>query len=276
VRENLLPGGVATRDGLHKGFVFRPLTGEVELMLSEWHGSNMPDAVSHCLSTALDEVGGKKANLECMAALSVGDRHHLMRRLQILLDGDSGWYSASCSQCHSDFDFQLNLSQLPVKAAGEGYPFVDVATSAGRCRFRVPNGSDQSALAQYSDGEQACAELLRRCLVSVDGVQTDTSIVFSVADKEKIEIALDAVAPDIGCEISVACVTCHANNSVALNPYAFIGKASQHIIPEIHKIAWYYHWGEDEILRMPRQRRRRYLDMIDVSRGVGNSPPDGH
>ncbi len=276
MRDNLLPGGIAAENGLHRGFLFSPLTGQIELTLAESSACrSMPDAVTQCLSAALDEIGGQSADVNNVAALSVGDRQHLMRRLQIMLDGDAGWYSATCTKCHTDFDFQLQLSQLPVKTAGEGYPFVDVQTSVGMCRFRVPDGSDQSALSWLVDEEQNCAELLRRCLLSIDGGQASEDIVFSAHDRATIEAALEAVVPEICCEIGVSCLACQADNMVALNPYALIGKSSAQIIPEIHKIAWYYHWGEDEILRMPRQRRQRYLDMIDASRGIGDISPGG-
>jgi hypothetical protein len=31
---------------------------------------------------------------------------------------------------------------------------------------------------------------------------------------------------------------------------------------EVHLLAWYYHWGESEILGMSGRRRRRYLALI--------------
>ncbi|MDX8391054.1 MAG: hypothetical protein R8K53_00545 [Mariprofundaceae bacterium] len=274
--ENLLPGGLASEHGLHRNFTFSPLTGEVELILAECANSeHMPDAVTQCLSAALDDIGGQQADANRVAALSVGDRQHLMRHLQILLHGDAVWYSATCTQCHADFDFQLELSQLPVKTAGQGYPFAEVATSAGLCRFRIPTGRDQSALSGFADEEQACVELLHRCLLCVDGEKAAEGIVFSTDDREAIESALEEIAPDIGCEISVCCLACKTENRVALNPYACIGKSGQQIIPEVHKLAWYYHWGEAEILAMPSQRRQHYLNMIDAARGIGDGSPGG-
>ena len=276
MREGLLPGGIPDGGKLRRSFGFSALTGEVELALWESSDSdNMPEAVTRCLTAVLEEIGGQPANMKRVSELSVGDRQHLMRRLQILLDGDQGWYSTTCAACHAEFDFQVQLSQLPIKEAGKGYPFADVTTSMGECRFRVPNGRDQSALSGLADEEQACAALLRRCLVSVNGESPNKAIIFSIADHDAIEAALEVVAPEIGCEISVSCIECQTENIVNLDPYACIGKSSRQIVQDIHKIAWHYHWGEDEILRMPRNRRQWYLDMIDAARGLGGGVAGG-
>jgi len=276
VQDGLLPGGIAVNESLNKDFAFAPLTGAIELALAESANSrNMPDAVTRCLNAALQELGGESSNTKRVATLSVGDRHHLMRQLQILLDGDCSWYSATCTQCHADFDFQLTLSQLPIKPAGTGYPFVDIPTSAGNCRFRVPNGSDQSSLAQRADEERLLTDLLQRCLISVDGQSTHKTIEFSSEEQQRIESALENMAPEIGCEISVCCIECQSSNTVTINPYACIAKSRQGILPDIHKLAWYYHWSEHEILHMPKQRRQMYLDMIDVSRAIGDASQGG-
>jgi len=269
VRQALLPGGVPVDGELCRSFAFAPLTGEIELSLGEnADHSSMPDAVTQSLSAALSDIGGQPVDVNMASELSIGDRQFLMRRLQILMVGDEGWYSSTCTQCHTMFDFQLELSQLPVKKAGEGYPFTDVTTSAGRCRFRLPNGRDQSALSSLNSEEQAYSELLQRCLVSINGRKTENRVAFTAIDMETIEAALEAVAPEIGCEISVSCIACQTDNIVAINPYACIGMLSHQIIPEIHKIASNYHWSEKAILGMSRQRRHMYLDMIDAARGM--------
>jgi hypothetical protein len=34
------------------------------------------------------------------------------------------------------------------------------------------------------------------------------------------------------------------------------------LFEEIHHLAYHYHWGEQEILAMPRSRRRQYLSIL--------------
>jgi len=267
--EGVLPGGIHGQHGLLRDFAFHPLTGQLEVALEEGAcDNNMPESVSVCLLASLKHIGDVSVDLELVAGLSVGDRQYLMRQLDALLEGRIRWYSADCTQCKETFDFQLDLLHLPVKAAGDGYPFAEVNTSQGRCRFRVPTGADQVAISGLSSGEGECTTLLERCLVSVDGEPPVEAIIFSDRDVVAIDVALEAVAPEVCCNIAVSCPHCGSENEVSLNPYAFVGRSSGRLLSEVHKLAWYYHWGEEEILRMPRARRQRYLEMIDTIRGI--------
>ena len=106
-------------------------------------------------------------------------------------------------------------------------------------------------------------------------MEADEEVEFSEPDRKVIEDALEAVAPEVGCEVSITCVACGASNPVSVNPYALIGTRAQDILSDIHKLASHYHWGEQEILMMPRQRRFQYLDMIDAARGISSEFPSG-
>ncbi len=65
------------------------------------------------------------------------------------------------------------------------------------------------------------------------------------------------------------CPECGAANNVDLDPYRVLARSSDELLRQVHQIATHYHWGEAEILAMPRMRRQRYLDLIDRDRGMG-------
>jgi len=52
----------------------------------------------------------------------------------------------------------------------------------------------------------------------------------------------------------------------------FVSSQIGNIYTDIHTLAWYYHWGEEEILNMPRSRRQQYLALIDRARGLHRQP----
>jgi len=267
--EQFLPGGVVGKHGIDRSFSFKPLTGEIELNLAESiDQKNLPDAVTYGLCAALEQVGGIPVQTELIGRLSVGDRQFLMRKLNLCFGHDANWYSASCCHCHVDFDFYVELSSLPVKEAGEGYPFAEVETSLGRCYFRIPNGEDQRVLSHLDGQEDACAALIRRCLISIDNVSDIQEIEFSDSDKQQIEARLEVVAPEVGCEVQVACMECGFENTVALNSYTFINHSAKQVLADIHKIAAYYHWSEKDILTIPIERRNQYLGMINQARSM--------
>ncbi len=90
-----------------------------------------------------------------------------MRELARRLGQIGGWFSTQCKQCQEPFDFELDLSQLPVKEA-DNSPYIEVAQADRRLRFRLPNGEDQKGLLAFSDERQAQRWLLLRCLLDPD------------------------------------------------------------------------------------------------------------
>ncbi|MDQ6966578.1 MAG: hypothetical protein Q9M23_06620, partial [Mariprofundaceae bacterium] len=185
---------------------------------------------------------------------------------------DTHWLTAGCRKCDAEFDFHVELSKLPVKPAGGGYPVVESRIKSGLCRFRIPTGADQEAIASLHDQGEACTTLLNLCLIDIDGNSPPAvGIAFDADEQVLIDTAMDAVAPEMAMEIQTSCPECGAENVVSLDPYAFLGRVAD-IYADIHTLAWYYHWGEEEILAMPRARRQEYLALIDQARGMQRQP----
>jgi len=268
--EMLLPGGIGDAQGLRRDFAFKPLTGGVELAMAECSmgGTAQPVLVTGLLSAVLEHIGGRPAGRDDAANLCVGDRQYLMLRLAAYLGRDSGWLTAACRSCDARFDFFVELSKLPVKATGDGYPLLEVPTANGLCAFRLPTGSDQEVIATLSDDKQALGLLLNRCLMTVGGKTPQAGISFSVDDMASIEAAMEAIAPEVPAEVLALCPECAAENIVPLDPCAFVTRQLGGILTEIHTLASCYHWGEEEILSMPRGRRQQYLALIDRARGM--------
>lgn len=263
-----LPGGLPESGALRTDFAFKGINGQLELMLAERNALlSLPEQVTQVLVQALDHLAGKKPKRERVAALCVGDRQFLMRQLAIALGYDSQWMNADCHACGERFDFQIQLSQLPTKAAGEGFPEFKVQTSKGKLCLRLPTGDDQVAIAHISDAQEARRVLLERCLISRNGRAVRKYPELDEDDLQQIDDAMEALAPEPVTQLGANCPTCGKPNLIALEPYELLNKKPADIFAEIHTLAWYYHWSEAEILAMPKERRNRYLALIDRSRG---------
>lgn len=273
-----LPGGIM-RDGVRRReFAFRPLTGAVELALDEAAEADvpLPARVTAVLSATMEHVGGEDPLPATVAGLSVADRQYLMGRLALGLGRGDTWLTVACDRCGERFDFAVNYGELPVKAAGEGYPFATVETSLGPCRFRVPTGIDQEFLAGIDNDAEALRVLVSCCLTDFPGQKgkgmcprDDGAGTFSPDDVARIEAALEAVAPEMAVSVQAACPDCGSLHLIDVDPYGVLHQyAGGSLLQEIHTIAATYHWGEAEILALPRERRRRYLELIDRARGM--------
>jgi ribosomal protein S27AE len=260
----MMPGGLWRHGECRRDWSFRTLTGEVELSILEAGRDrrSIPQRVTAVLTAALAELGGAAAQPDVVRALSVADRQYLMRRLAVEIGIEESWIAARCPRCGAGFDIPIRHSELPVKPAGEGYPFATVETSLGPVRFRVPDGADQEAVAGIEDPRKAWRALAARCVAqSLSGELSDE-------DLDRAEAALEAVAPEVVTRAQAACPDCGKPAEVHLDPYVCLGAADSGLFLDVHALASAYHWSEREILAMPRERRRLYLSLVDQSRGV--------
>jgi hypothetical protein len=265
-----LPGGLWRDGARRRGFAFRPLTGEIELAVAEaGRAPNPPAAVTSVLAAALAEVGGERATPEVVRELPVGDRQFLMRQLAAGLGCDGVWLSAPCGACGATFDLYVKQTALPVKEAGESYPFATAETGRGRRRLRVPSGADQEAIAGLDDRE-AVTELLRRCLDQDEEAEEAVGAMDAMerTDIAALDAALEAASPEVGLGVLATCPDCGAEQEVTIDPYLCLTQVGDSLFGEVHALAMAYHWPEPAILALPAHRRRLYFQWIDRTRGM--------
>ena len=261
----MLPGGLWQKGERLRDWSFAPLMGAVELAVAEAARGvgGLPQRITAVLSAALGELGGCEASPEAVRSLCVADRQFLMRQLAVMLGTEEEWLSASCKRCGSTFDVPLRPLELPIKPAAESYPFTEVETSLGRLRLRVPTGADQEAIARIADPAEARRTLARRCRV-----EPVAEARLQESDLDRIETALEEVAPELVTRVQVTCIDCGSLNELFLDPYACLSRAGTEIYSDIHVLASIYHWSEREILGLPRERRQLYIALVDRTRGM--------
>ncbi len=264
-----LPGGVLLNGELWRTFAFKPVSGDVELAVAEAASGSatVPSRVTAVLTAALEHVGGEAPTWRRLHGLSVGDRQFLVRHLSAHLGVDGIWLSARCAACEGMFDFFIQQSALPAKPAGEGYPFAEVDTSVGKCCLRVPTGADQEAVAEITDEEDSIRVLVRRLVMKPEPDAGDFDA-FTEEDLHVIEAALEAVAPEVATEAQVVCPECGQVNRISVDPCVCLDIGGKTLFSEIHLLASTYHWGESEILALPRARRHKYLQLVDRASGM--------
>jgi hypothetical protein len=253
-----LPGGIIRDGERRRDFAFRAVDGALEAALAEAVlDTNVPRAVTSALAAALVEVGGVPATDDVVRDLAVGDRQFLMRQLSVHLGCSQVWLKAACDACGESFDFPVSQAELPVKDAGDGFPFA----AAGRLRVRVPTGADQEAIAGIADDALAMHALFARCRVEGPENPADDEIAAA-------EAALEAASPEVALAALARCPACDASNRIYVDPYLGIRSHGDELFEEVYRIAANCHWSEAEILALPRARRHLYLRLIDRSRGL--------
>ncbi|MHA7879033.1 MAG: hypothetical protein ACX931_04530 [Saccharospirillum sp.] len=266
----VLPGGILRAGQRQRNCRLAAPNGRLALALTDSLAAEAshPHWVSEALLLIIDELAGQVPTLADVDALSVADRQWLaiQWRLQTAADPNRPtWFSADCQACTARYDFSLHWQEIPLKPAGEGYPFAEVPLSLGDARFRVPDGLLQHRLAGVTDtldARRACAEAL---WLTLDGKPPSHQAIrdLTESDLDAIEAALEAVSPELGLTLTTQCPECGSEQSVSVDPYCGLAYPADDLLTDIHRLACHYHWSETAILALPDQRRRQYLQLID-------------
>jgi len=266
-----LPGGFLHKNRIHRQAIFRQICGEMELFFQESNRKkdSIPCYVTGILAAALDKIGGIHADPSVVSQLCVADRQYLMLQIASMLEGDVFWILSSCSSCKSDFDICMKRSDFPVTEAGHGYPFATVKLDGAELTCRIPVGQDQEKIEHLAD-DDALHLLLEHCIEKVNGEEPEKGFVDSLtpADIGRIEDVLDDISPSVTTSLLTRCPECDAEQVIELDPYTLPVTETDNFFQEIHTLAMAYHWSEQDIMALPRSRRRTYLNLIDRSRGM--------
>jgi len=266
-----LPGGVERNGTVFRDAVLAPLNGYLERAISEELAAadNLPKGVSSVLTVALQSIGGVEVDLETVTTLSVADRQYIMMRLAQMVDGDILWLRGCCTHCSAFFDISLNRSTLPVREAGASYPRVKLECAGYDIELRVPTGGDQASIAELEDNV-ALQALLRACFIHIEPEVSVEHFIkeLNADDIEGIESALEITSPAVCTNIVTHCPECNTEQVLYFDPYGIEVLETEALYSQIHTLAYYYHWSESDILKLPRSRRHRYLHYIDTTRGV--------
>ncbi len=262
-----LIGGIEVDGALRRDVALRSLTGAAELMLAELGPAELsqPEKVTRFLSETVASVGGQPVDA---TTLSVGDRQHLVRQIGVCLGVDLVWLSGECTACGETFEIPVRQAVMPTKQAGDGFPAFDCKIEGTAVQVRTPTGADQAAIAGLDD--QAAGSALLDLLVTVP-----SDVDLSEDQRAQLEQTIEDLSPEVALEVSTSCPECEEDLKVYVDPYLTLTEAGQSILDEIHVLASRYHWAEDDILALPRARRRAYLALIDRDRGMSQHPdPD--
>ena len=256
---------------LHRLAWFHPLTGAIELAIEEAKDSfeSYPFLTTNVLSAAVASIGDIETTPDIIRSLSITDRQYIMLHLTVLIEGNIRWFKHTCESCRNLFDLSVNWLELPVYEPAGAYPEFEIDINGKTALIRIPDGSIAEKLAKISDNRTAINTLLLNSVLLLDGQPFGQKQLEKLekADILKIENALEEHSPAITDQIAGLCPFCQTKAVINLDFSAGLNQ-SFNILQDINKIALYYHWSENEIAKLPRKRRHKYLKMIDESRGM--------
>lgn len=246
----------------------RSLTGADELLVQEAVAASAARAaITTRLLGACLTAGGEAV----ARAMPVGKRQALLLRLRRGAFGERIEAVVACPECRETLDLDLRTSELLTTPDDRAPTLFEAAVEArgASCRavLRPVTGADQEAV--LGDPDPALA-LLRRCVV---GLVRDDGVAWPVDEiSDELARALDEALrrADPGAEIhlELVCPACRHGFAAPFDPaaqlFAELAAEADLLLGEVAAIAKAFHWREQDILALPRGRRRAYATVAAV------------
>jgi hypothetical protein len=161
---------------------------------------------------------------------------------------------AACPACGERLEAEVSVAAILSAAAAAEPPALEVG--GRRVTLRWPTVGDLEAAASTGAPEPARRELARRCLGA------DAAPEGELADA--VSAALEAADPHLAVRLALRCPACETSFEAAVDVAAHVWAAldwrAHRVLSEVAELAAAYGWTEDEVLRLPRARRRAYAE----------------
>ncbi|MFI2508909.1 hypothetical protein [Streptomyces sp. NPDC018972] len=269
---------------MHRQFELTAMTGREEELLVRGNtesASIVTDVLSRCLRT-LGTIS--PVTPEVVRGMLVADRHFLLLQLRRAAFGDLVRGSLLCPwpDCGRRVSLEFSLAHVPVEEASRRAPVHSMTLSAealgdgeaacAEVHFRLPDGSDQEELSGLlaENEARALTLLLSRCITRIGpygppGEQRLAAL--SPQARAEIEERMERLAPKVEQTVETECAECARTFLVPFDVQRFffgdLRADAALLYREVHHLAFHYHWSEREIMDMPRDKRRTYIDLLD-------------
>src|SRR6185437_9682311 len=228
-------------------------------------GADDPSLALELIGRVAQAVGGEAVRWQ---DLPICDLDALLLRIRQMVFGDLIRADVACSAagCGKRIDIAFGIDRYLEHHSPRSARNAIQAPEGGWMRlggeidFRLPTGADQMALRFHPDPYR---ELIRRCIRPSN---------ISASLIRRVERTMETLAPSLAHELNGACPECGASFAVFFDPRGFtlaeLRGQAVFFFEDAHLLAEQYHWSEAEIVRLPRDRRLRYAEMVRASRSV--------
>jgi hypothetical protein len=173
-----------------------------------------------------------------------------------------------CAACREQLSVALPLETVfDLASRAEDERVVAIESDAREpILMRRPTGDDQR---QWQEGRYAStAEAERAVMRSLLANEATYDPDWSTADvADRVSTAMQELDPLPTMTITSRCPECGTESEHALDVEALLlgelAREQRSLVREVHRLATRYGWSEEDVLTLPRWRRRAYLALID-------------
>lgn len=281
-----LSGGYTDSCGrVHRDVELVPLGGREEELLAQSDVIPSARLVTEVLRRCVTRIGGiSPISRDIAADLLVGDRLNLLLQLRALTFGDEVEGKVFCPwpNCGCEVGVAFRISDIRFDDYAKGGPLYEMQLSRAALDscdpvpdspvvvFRLPCGRDQEETSTLLDVNEAKAltAILTRCVQSIGSAKATPEIIraLGASARREIENEIDSLSPDLEMTMDVSCPDCERQFHTPFDLQRFffgeLRTSADLLYREVHYLAFHYHWSEAEIMNLPRDRRRKYIEIL--------------
>jgi len=204
---------------------------------------------------------------EELAALSVGKRDELLLGIYDRLFGSVIESMATCPHCSELLETQFSVSDVLGSQPPNQQESVFFEHEDYLLQIRPVNSLDVTSLGMRSADVDVQTWLIERCVEQAH-YQDEPIAVSALPTRilEQVEAVLAEIDPLADIRVALNCPACEETYAFVFDivPILWnkIVEYSRRLMLEIHTLARFYGWSEQEVLSLSGHRRRMYLEMV--------------
>lgn len=263
----LLPHGLQTDGSWVRTAELRELNGyDEEEMIESWGRPAFARSMA-LLERALTLEGEAKSDrVHDVTGLTMGDVTALVLQLRRLTFGDVIQCVITCPSCTQEMSVDLAVGRLLLEPAREPATTCTVTADGHTVSLRPVTGEDLLRLRYRGDEMGSPEEVVKSCVVSCEPPLPE-----KMSDEllAKVGSALSELDPQADLVLDLTCPNCKHRFGAPFFPEDFflreIDARRSQFEMEVHWLALNYHWSEEAILSLPISRRKRYVELINMT-----------
>jgi hypothetical protein len=201
---------------------------------------------------------------EALLGMTVGERDRSLMLLRKDVFGDRIEGVLRCPACTGVVELSFSLTDL-MASIEPPTPIEPISRDGFTVEWRVPSCGEIVELTRTCPPQQWRERLIERCVMEIAPLPGSEQKQGASLTRE-LPTALAKADPFGDIRLSAQCPECdHAWESIfdiASFFWIELDRWAKRMMQEIHSLAASYGWSESEVLAVPRNRRRVYLEML--------------
>lgn len=211
-------------------------------------------------------------------ALTVGEREALLLHLRRLTIGERLDCVVRCptAQCGEQMEVGTAVRDLLVGPYQDVRPSYELAFRDERASyavsFRLPTADDLNAAAAAAtalrEADAGVDAILKSCVLAAEADGTAIGSPLPEVVRSAVSAAMAERDPQAEVELDLRCPTCQTRFTALFDAASFLLRELEdraiRLVSDVNTLALHYNWSETEILRMPPQRRARYIELLSA------------